>query len=101
MNIQVNEDYRIVSDSLNVTVQRKYLVDPTKSPNWPKMKAEGKSPDVRIDWRDYKYFARVDDALVGIFEQQVRDSQAETVAELLAEIKGFRREMKALMSFEG
>lgn len=100
MDIQVNENYRLKSDAMNIIIQRKHLSDPTKAPNWEKRKSEGASAEVREVWRDYKYCTRVEDALQVIFEQQVRDSQAETFAELLAEIKGFRREMKALLAFK-
>jgi len=100
MNIQVNENYLLKSDSMNVIIQRRHVTDPTKAPNWEKRKTEGASDKPREVWRDYKYCTRVEDALKVIFEQQVRDSQAETFTELLAEIKEFRREIKAVLAFE-
>lgn len=96
MNIEINADYRIISDALNVIVNRKHIVDPTKAPNWPKRQAEGADPTPKVAWREVAYCATVDKALQYIADQQIRDSQAETVAELLHEIRRIHGEIKAV-----
>lgn len=101
LNIEVNANYRITSDDRNVIVQRKHIVDPTKAPGWAKREAEGASAELREEWRDQSYHGNVPQALSAIGEQQVRDSNAETLAELLAEIKSFRVEIEALLGVEG
>lgn len=93
LNIKVNADYRITSDPRNIIVNRKYLVDPTKSPNWTAMEAKGKSGAIREEWREVAFFPTVDIALKWIVSQQVRDSNAESLTELLHEIRGFHREI--------
>ena len=101
LNIAVNADYRISSDDRNVIVLRKHIVDPTKAPGWSKREAEGADPTPRAEWREQSYHATVAQALQAIGEQQVRDSNAETLAELVGEIKQFNAEIRALLAVEG
>lgn len=101
LNIEVNENYRITSDSANVIVQRKHIVDPTKSPGWAKMAANGADPTPRAEWRDHSYSRTVPQALKIIGESQVRDSDAESLEELVQEIKRFNGEIETLLSAEG
>jgi hypothetical protein len=96
MNIQINADYRLTSDSLNVIVNRKHIVDPTKAPNWPKRQAEGADSTPKEAWREVAYCATVEKALQYIADQMIRDSEAETVAELLHEIRRIYGEIKAV-----
>lgn len=94
LNITVNSTYKITSDSMNVIVNRKHLVDPTKSPRWtPDMSAE-----LREEWREVAYCRTLEQALNWLVEQQTRDSNAESLAELLNEIKGFQREISAVLN---
>jgi hypothetical protein len=96
LNIEVNSQYKITSDSMNVIVNRKYIVDPTKAPGWKKREAEGADPTPREEWREVAYFASVDYALKWIMNQQLRESDAANLAELLDEIKRFEREISEL-----
>jgi hypothetical protein len=98
LNITVNKDYRITSDPLNVIVQRRFIVDPTKSPNWSKRQAQGADPTPRIDWREVSYHTTVEKALNWIADQMIRASDAETIAELLGEIKRIRSDFNAIMT---
>ena len=101
LNIAINENYRITSDAHNVIVLRKHIVDPTKGPNWAKLEAKGADPMPREDWREQSYHGTVAQAIRAIGEQQVRDSEAESLAELLAEIKRVNSEIVAQLGFEG
>lgn len=101
LNIEVNADFRITSDERNVIVQRKYIVDPTKAPQWIRMRERGADPTPRTEWREASYHATVAQAVRAIGEQQVRDSDAGTLAELLAEIKRFNDEIATLLAVEG
>lgn len=96
MNIEITADYRITSDSMNVIVNRKHIVDPTKSPNWAKMQAEGHTGEPRITWREVAYCRTLEKALNWIGEQMERDSRAESFAELLDEIKRYQRQISEL-----
>lgn len=96
MDIEINADYRITSDALNVIVNRKHISDPTKAPNWPKRQAEGADPTPSIKWREIAYCSTVEKALQYIADQMIRDSEAETVAELLHEIRRIHSEIKAV-----
>jgi hypothetical protein len=95
MNIKVNADYRITSDERNVIVNHRHMSDPTKAPNWAKRQAEGADPTPKETWREVSYHHRLEQALEWIVDQQIRDSDAETLEELVGQIAGFQREIKA------
>lgn len=101
LDIKINEDYKIASDARNVIVNRRYTVDPTKAPNWPKRQAEGASPETRDEWREETFFHTVDDALKWVVKQQIRDCDASTITELLNEIRRFHREISDVMGEAG
>ena len=94
LNIQVNADYRITSDDRNVIVSRRYLVDPTKAPNWAKREAEGASAKVHEKYREVSFHKNVPHAIKSIGEQVVRDSEATSFAELLEEVKRFNQSIE-------
>jgi hypothetical protein len=97
LNIKVNSQYKITSDQLNVIVNRKYIVDPTKAPGWAKREAEGADPTPREDWREVAYFSNVENAAKWLMNQQIRESDAEDLSSLVGEIKRFEREIKAVL----
>ncbi|MFZ7945722.1 hypothetical protein [Neobacillus sp. 19] len=100
LNIAVNADYKITSDALNIIVNRKYIVDPTKAPNWEKVRekleAEGKA-GIREEWREVAYVTGIDHAIKWIMNQRIRESNAGNLTELLDEIKRFECEIKAIL----
>ena len=99
LNIEVFDgNFKITSDADNVIVYRKINVDPTKAPNWEKRKKEGASPDKYEKWVNPTYHGTIEKALMRIAEQRIRDSDATTLAELLHEIKGIRREISDVLS---
>jgi hypothetical protein len=95
MNIKVNADYRITSDERNVIVNRRHMSDPTKSPRWAELAAKGASPKPTEKWKEVSYHHRIEQALEWIVDQQIRDSDAESLEELVGQIAGFQREIKA------
>lgn len=101
MLIELNDNYRMKSDERNVIVERKHIVDPTKSPNWKALEAKGADPTPRITWREVSFHATVPQAIKSIGEQVVRDSEAGTLKELLDEITEFNGEIRAKLSAEG
>ncbi len=98
LNIEVNNEYKLTSDALNVIVNRKHIVDPTKSPNWAKLEAKGADPTPREVWREVAYCRTLEKALNYIAEQGIRESNAESISELLSEIKVIQREISAVLS---
>lgn len=90
LNIAITTDYRITSDTLNIIIQKRYMVDPTKSPNWPRMQAQGADPTPRNEWRDEGYYGTLEGAINGIIDRQLKESDAESLAELLMEIRKIR-----------
>jgi hypothetical protein len=90
LKIEVTPDYRITSDMLDIIVQKRYTVDPTKSPNWTRMQAEGADPTPRTEWRVVGFYETLDGALNGIIERQIEESDAESLTELLMEIRKIR-----------
>src|SRR5690606_24028638 len=99
MNIEIpGTNLRLISDKLNVIIQRKHTVDPTTGPNWAKREAEGADPTPYEAWRDVNYHSSVEAALAHLVEQKARESTAKTLAELLAEIRQFKRDMSVLIT---
>ena len=94
LNIEISGKYRLTSDSMQIIVQRKHTVDPTKSPAFD---ASKHSAEIREEWREWKYCGKVAQALELIAQQNVFDSDARTLVELLDEIVSFRREISDLL----
>jgi len=94
LSIEVSGKYRITSDEMQIVIQRKHTVDPTKSPNF---NAETMSAELRTEWRNWKYCGKVTRALDIIAEQDVLDSDATELKLLRNEIVEFKREIRRLM----
>lgn len=93
-----NQSYQIRShDALNIVVERLVEVDPTKSPAFD---PEKHSADVRLDWREPSYYSTVEKALVALPDRVMRNSDAETLAELIDELHELRHEIRRLMRGE-
>ncbi|MGG2024187.1 hypothetical protein AB1282_00560 [Gottfriedia sp. S16(2024)] len=97
LNINITEDIKIISDTHNVIVQRKHIVDPTKSPNWAKLEAKGASSALREEWRDVSYHPSVEQAVKSIMCKKVNSSDATSLTEVLDEIKRFETELSAIL----
>ena len=97
LNIEISDKYRITSDELQIIIQRKHTVDPTKSPTFdPKTM----SAELRTEWRPWKYCGKVAQAIEVIARQNVLESDATTLKELRDEISAFRREINAKLGGE-
>ena len=92
MNIEISGTYRLTSDGLQIVIQRKKVVDPTKSPTFDASKHSAK---LREDWKDWKYASSVPSALNIVLNQRILESDATTLAMLRDEIASFRREISA------
>ena len=97
LNIPVTGDMKIISDTHNVIVQRKHIVDPTKSPNWERLQAKGASAELRIEWRDVSYHPSVDQAVKSILRKRIIGSDATSLTEVIDEIKRFETELAAIL----
>ena len=93
---EVSPDYRITSDAMNVIVNRRHLVDPSKAPNAAKMAEAGKSMAVREDWREVGYFSTLEQAIKWTVNQRIREADAGSMEEILAELRRIADEIKAL-----
>lgn len=94
LNIVISDNYRITSDSQQIIVQRKQLVDPTLSPAYD---ADKHSSETREEWRNWKYCGKVTQAIEIIARQNVFESDATSLEQLRNEIALFRREIKRAM----
>jgi len=94
LNIEISDKYRITSDSTQIIVQRKHLVDPTLSPAYD---ADRHSSETREEWRNWKYCGKVTQAIDIIARQNVYESDATSLEQLRNEIALFRREIKRAM----
>lgn len=94
--IQVSADFRITSDPMNFIVERRHLVDPSKSPNRAALEAAGKSMAIRETWREAAYFGKFEKALKWTVNQRIRESDAGSMDEVLAEIQRIHGEIDTL-----
>ncbi|MFJ7665302.1 hypothetical protein ACIQXW_23370 [Lysinibacillus sp. NPDC097162] len=94
LNIEISDKYRIKSDDYQIIVQRKHTVDPTLSPAFDPKKH---SAEKRIEWRDWKWCAKPEQALEIIARQRIFESDAQTLGELRNEIALFKREISGLL----
>lgn len=94
LNIEISDNYRITSDSQQIIVQRKHLVDPTLSPAYD---ADKHSSETREEWRNWKYCGKVTQAIDIIVRQNVLESDATRLEQLRNEIALFRREIRRAM----
>ena len=94
LNIEVSGKYRITSDEMQIVIQRKHTVDPTKAPGF---NPEIHSSELRTEWRNWKYCGKVEVAIELIARQNVLESDATSLKELRNEIVEFKREIRRLM----
>lgn len=94
LNIEISDNYRIISDSTQIIVQRKHLVDPTLSPAYD---ADKHSSETREEWRNWKYCGKVTQAIEIVARQNVFESDATSLEQLRNEIALFRREIRRAM----
>jgi hypothetical protein len=94
LNIEIPGDFKIASDSMNILVQRKYIVDPTKSPSF----VEGETdPTIREEYRTWKWTSSITNAIDIILQQRIKESDATELSELRKEIIAFKVEIQAAM----
>ncbi|GMK47587.1 hypothetical protein PghCCS26_47170 [Paenibacillus glycanilyticus] len=84
-NVMITASYALAADDTQFTLQRKHLVDPTRSPWYkPEMGVE-----IREDWRPIGYYPLTPDGLASAVRSAiVRDvnnaTEARTIADLLS-----------------
>lgn len=96
VNIKITEDYRIVSDRPNgsFVVERRKIVDPTKSPAF---KEGVTDPEKREVWIESGFHSNIEQCISQILRLKLIESDAESLAQILAEIKAFRAHIDELM----
>lgn len=94
LNIEISDKYRITSDEMQIVIQRKHTVDPTKAPGFD---AEKHSATLREEWRTWKYCGKVTQALDIIARQRILESDATELSQLRDEITVFKREIRRLL----
>ncbi|MER2254682.1 MAG: hypothetical protein ABS933_06270 [Priestia megaterium] len=94
LNIQVTDDYKLISDGMQIIVQKRHVIDPTQSPVFD---AEKHSPEKRIEWKTWKYCGKVDQAVDLILNQKIMESNAASLKELIQEIKDIEEYVKNLL----
>ncbi|TCM89667.1 hypothetical protein EV294_112132 [Paenibacillus sp. BK033] len=85
MNVMITANYALAADDTQFTLQRKHLVDPTRSPWY----TPDKDANVREEWRVAGYYPLTPDGLAAAVRSAiVRDvnnaTEARTIADLLA-----------------
>lgn len=86
--IAVGDEYRLAFDENNVMIERLITVDPTKAPRFDPAKHD---PTPRQVWRNIdSYHSTVPRALTAVLEYKMRNGEAATLRELLAEVRGFK-----------
>ncbi|MDZ5669117.1 hypothetical protein [Bacillus stercoris] len=103
INITVSPEYKLTSDERNIIVKERYFSDPTKAPNWAKRLAENPDadPTPQEKWREVAFHSTVERALMDVMNRRLRSPDAQSLAELVRLIRGFRDELAALLTVEG
>ncbi|MCR8843144.1 hypothetical protein NQ117_05580 [Paenibacillus sp. SC116] len=87
LNVSLTQDYRLTSDGSQFILQERRTVDPTKSPNWTKLAANGADPSIREEWRDigfYGFTAKgLSAAVVNVTMRIAAQSDAEDLREFI------------------
>jgi hypothetical protein len=94
LNIELPGDYKISSDSMNILVQRKHIVDPSLSPTFKEGEMD---PTIREEWRTWKWTSTITQAIDIILQQRIRESNATELSELRDEIAEFKHGIQTLM----
>ena len=94
LNIQVTDDYKLTSDGMQIIIQKRHIVDPTKSPKFK----EGQSTEKYEDFRTWKYCGKIEQAIDLILRQQILESDAKDLKELKHEVISFRQRIEAALS---
>ncbi|BAK15837.1 hypothetical protein SSIL_1414 [Solibacillus silvestris StLB046] len=93
LNIQVTDDYKLTSDGMQIIVQKRHIIDPTKSPKFK----EGQSTEKYEDFRTWKYCGKVEQAIELIIQQKIFESDAANLKELKREITDFKEYVKNIL----
>lgn len=99
-DVMITDNYRLKSDTHNIVVEERRIVDPTKSPNWAKKKEEGADPSPQERWIEISYHQDISTAIKSIFRREVRKSPAESVAQLIEEIRSLEKKIDSQFSHE-
>ena len=82
MNIQINEKYRIISDSLNIIIQ--HLPEPK----------EGNEPT----WKSISFHRTLEQAITWLFDREIRLSEANEIHKLMECITDARNTLTSALS---
>ena len=94
LDIKVTDDYKLTSDGMQIIVQRRHIVDPTKAPKFDETKH---STELREEWKTWKYCGKVEQGIDLIMRQNIFESDAQTLSELRNEIALFQQGIKGLL----
>lgn len=94
LDIEIPGDFKIASDSMNILVQRKYTIDPSKSPSFKEGETD---PTIREEYKTWKWTSSITQAIDIILQQRIRESDATELSELRKEIIAFKVEIQAAM----
>lgn len=78
MNLQIGEDYRVVSDSNNLILLRKRVSDPNH---------HFSSGVPRVSWEVEGYYGRYEHLVNHLVEKEIRMSDATTLEELVKKVE--------------
>lgn len=83
MNVQINEDYKLVSDKYNVILQEKYEKEDKQ-----------RNKTGKFDYKDIGYYPNVEQALKGFVRKATLNSKASNLKDLTEEIKALHDTIK-------
>lgn len=87
LNVSITQNYRLTTDNTQFILQRRHLVDPTKSPAYVAPADGSPSPPVRETWKDDGFYTYNSAGITAATKTAIlRDtdvSRAETLADAL------------------
>ncbi|WP_298833872.1 hypothetical protein [uncultured Planococcus sp.] len=93
MNIEINADYRLTSDPLNIFVMYRKVSDPTKRPGFDASKHDTTPKETWVTLANCRDVAH---ALNWYVDHRVKTSEATTLVELRDVIVEFQNEIASL-----
>lgn len=93
LDIKIGDDYRITSNGICFILNERRFVDPTKSPHWKRLKEKGGSSEIKEEWFEEGSFGTIEGATKHIINRKTLLSNAQSVQELLEEIRLIKAEI--------
>ena len=85
--MQISKNYRITSDTYNVTLERRFVPETGKH--------EGEEL-----WKPIRYYANLENALLGLVDLEINQTGMKTIADVVAKINELKRDIHQALAHQ-